>query len=251
MRRMMVVAAGFALVAAEALSQTLQKQGPVPPALAEFLKMDADQVLQRYDRNGDGVLSRKEFPPRLSRLFDRADTNGDGKLSYEEIDRLLHHLRQRFGLTAGGATASKKRPLAKESPAVAREVDDRVARILRRLDTNGDGKISREEAKGPLAENFERIDVNRDGFMDRQELRQAVVRRVQNRKAGSEASGPRAGKPDFDDLDANADGRLTPEELKGTPWESHFNEIDTNRDGKVDRKEFEAFTKKQAAEPKK
>ena len=39
---------------------------------------------------------------------------------------------------------------------------------------------------------------------------------------------------------------LTPDELKGTPFAEHFDEIDTNKDGKIDRKEFEAYLRKQA-----
>ncbi len=38
-----------------------------------------------WDANGDGFVSRDEFPERLNpRTFDRVDTNGDGRLSREE-----------------------------------------------------------------------------------------------------------------------------------------------------------------------
>jgi len=39
-----------------------------------------------------------------------------------------------------------------------------------RLDKNGDGKISRSEASGRIAEHFDVIDLNGDGFIDRDEL---------------------------------------------------------------------------------
>ena len=38
------------------------------------------------------------------------------------------------------------------------------------LDQNGDGKISRSEASGRIAEHFDVIDGNGDGFIDRYEL---------------------------------------------------------------------------------
>ena len=60
------------------------------------------------------------------------------------------------------------------------------------------------------------------------------------------AGGPAAQGPDFDALDKNADGRLTRDELKGTPYADKFEEIDTNKDGKIDKKEFAAYLKKQA-----
>jgi len=49
----------------------------------------------------------------------------------------------------------------------------RVERIFGRLDTNGDGLISREEAqKGPrMRRRFDIIDTDKDGFVSRAELK--------------------------------------------------------------------------------
>ena len=45
--------------------------------------------------------------------------------------------------------------------------------LLSMMDTNGDKKISREEAKGPLSEQFDKIDANKDGFLSKAELEKA------------------------------------------------------------------------------
>jgi hypothetical protein len=45
--------------------------------------------------------------------------------------------------------------------------------ILRQLDTNGDGQISKAEAKGPMIDHFDQIDKNGDGFVTKQELQNA------------------------------------------------------------------------------
>ena len=52
------------------------------------------------------------------------------------------------------------------------------------------------------------------------------------------------GPPDFDAYDRNADGRLSKEELQGSPWAARFAEIDTNSDGRIDRREWEAYQRK-------
>jgi len=55
-----------------------------------------------------------------------------------------------------------------------RIVVERVKGLFERLDTNKDGKITKEEAKGLLREHFDRIDRNKDGFIDYEELLQAA-----------------------------------------------------------------------------
>jgi Ca2+-binding EF-hand superfamily protein len=219
---------------------------PPPPAFAQLLKGSPEDFIKRFDRNKDGVLSKNELPPRFGPLFDRADTNGDGKLDQAEVAEMLTRLRRRLGIEPPAKAAA----LAGADTA---EADRIVERMLRQMDTDKDGKISRQEAKNNLSQNFDRIDTNKDGFLDREELRRAAVRIVTMRKG----NGPAAGKaapaqpagPDFDALDSNADGRLTRAELRGTPFAQAFDQIDTNKDGKIDRKEFAAYLRKQA-EPK-
>ena len=42
--------------------------------------------------------------------------------------------------------------------------------LLKMMDSNKDGKISKVEAKGPLNENFDKTDKNKDGFLTKEEL---------------------------------------------------------------------------------
>jgi Ca2+-binding EF-hand superfamily protein len=154
---------------------------------------------------------------------------------------------------------TQKTSAADEKPAKKKEPDNpQVERIVQnmldRFDTNKDGKISKEEAKGKLAENFDRLDVNKDGFLDKDELRRAARVMVANQAKGENAKpGPNpnrqaniAAAKDFDALDRNADGRLSREELKGTEFADHFDEMDTNKDGTIDQKEFRTYLKKKA-----
>jgi Ca2+-binding EF-hand superfamily protein len=125
-----------------------------------------------------------------------------------------------------------------------------VDSILQRMDADKDGKISRSEAKGAIAENFDRIDTNKDGFLDRKELLVAAQRRLASmgtnpgpRNPPTPPGGFQSDPLDFDALDKNADGRLTREELKGTRFYDLFDAIDKNHDGKIDPKEWEAYHK--------
>jgi Ca2+-binding EF-hand superfamily protein len=216
---------------------------------AILANMSADNFIRRFDKNKDGVLTKDELPPHLAERFDKLDTNGDGKLDREEVEAFLKRLRERM------ATAKPGKP-GMESANAARTVD----LILKRFDTNHDGKISKDEAKGPLLKNFDRIDANRDGYLDRKELlriapvlqkfmvnRVGAEQAVNKGKTNAPARPPaKPSGPDFDSLDSDADGRLSPNELKGTPLADAFDKIDANKDGKIDRKEFEAYLQREA-----
>ena len=44
---------------------------------------------------------------------------------------------------------------------------------FQKMDTNSDGKLSKEEVKGPLSNEFSKIDTNSDGFLSKEELKNA------------------------------------------------------------------------------
>jgi Ca2+-binding EF-hand superfamily protein len=104
-------------------------------------------ALARLDKDGDGLISRGEaqVAPRLAKHFDEIDTNKDGFLSKDEL-----------------AAARTKMKDA----------------IFAYIDTDGDGRISREEAaRFPrLALRFDQIDANKDGYLTKAELQAANSR---------------------------------------------------------------------------
>jgi Ca2+-binding EF-hand superfamily protein len=220
-----------------------QKGQPQKPgqAFLELLKGSPEDFLKRFDKDQKGYLVKKDLGPRMANVFDQSDTNHDGKLDRKEIAQMLQVLRQRYGVEGKTPPSDNKA-----------DVERLVAKWLADMDTNKDGKISKAEAKGPLARIFDQADTNKDGYLDKDELRRTAARFLANqpkpgqgRPPNSPAT-PAANEPDFDALDRNADGRLTRDELQGTPFYEVFDQIDTNRDGKIDRKEFTAYLRKQA-----
>ena len=100
---------------------------------------------------------------------------------------------------------------------------------LKRLDSDGDQRLSREEATlAPrLAQQFPLIDRNADGLLDREEIKAYAEQR---RALREEAMGKR-----FALLDANGDGVLAGEEIEG---KRRLERRDTNQDGRIELAEF-------------
>jgi len=67
---------------------------------------------------------------------------------------------------------------------LAHHVDD----VFARLDTDKDGRISKDEASaGPrLSKHFDKVDVDHDGFITRAELTTAIAHRAAARQAAKE-----------------------------------------------------------------
>jgi len=101
--------------------------------------------LKQADTNGDGMISREEAKalPRLLKDFDAIDANHDGQITADEL-RAFHQARRA----------------------------ERQAERWKKLDTDGDGRISRAEAQAAprLAELFDQLDANKDGFLTPDEL---------------------------------------------------------------------------------
>jgi Ca2+-binding EF-hand superfamily protein len=107
---------------------------------------------------------------------------------------------------------------------------------IMRGDTNGDGKLSREEANAAHTqradERFTRLDLDKDGFVTTEELKQAK----ETRQGGMHAKMAER----FKDADGNGDGQLSLDEAQAKlpRLAERFTEIDADKNGLLTKEEL-------------
>ena len=81
-----------------------------------------------------------------------------------------------FALCSTGASAQQgqDRGERREPPTFAQLIKD--------MDANEDGKLSEDELKGPLKENFAKVDTDEDGFITEEEFEKAPKPERPNRR---------------------------------------------------------------------
>ena len=131
-----------------------------------------------YLRGQSRSFYQKQMAERRAEEFGTLDKNGDGSLSFAEL------LGRQAGRRGDAPKTAGETPRAPAAP--GGEAGGRAAvgeRLLRTMDRNADGKISKDEWTGP-EERFTNMDANKDGIIDAAEI-QARVRGMGGR--GEEA----------------------------------------------------------------
>lgn len=178
------------------------------PLLAgcQSLPFVGNAAFDGYDPDEDGVISRQEAreSPRLEKHFNRIDTNDSGGIDPDEYAAASVYLS---GLD------------------------------FKRVDINGDGVISRREAKAmpaSLKEVFNSVDTDGDGNVSPAEYQAATVNLLEG--------------ADFASLDRDGDGVIGRDEAARMPeLQAAWSRVDTDGDGLISRQEFAAAQRGAAA----
>ena len=184
--------------------------------------------------------------PGAGKMFDRADTDKNGTLSETEVLASAEKIFARRDTNKDGALDTADARPGKGHHGKGGE--QRAARMMDRLDTDKDGKLSQDEMLARAARTFERldtdkngevtkaeVDVRREAFRDaRKAFREVKATEGEARDAARaalrDARIDRMGLRMFERADADKNGTLTKAEMETAAAEM-FKQRDRNGDG--------------------
>ncbi len=140
------------------------------------------KTLMNFDANGDGKLSKAELPERFQGIFDRGDENKDGFLTPEEIRKVVAAQTAAAAASAGpgrgdGPGGRGEGPGGRgEGPGRRGEMNFiRMDPVFAAIDADSDGTLSAEEIRNSAAA-LKKLDKDGDGQISREEAAPAMGR---------------------------------------------------------------------------
>jgi hypothetical protein len=128
------------------------------------------KTLMAFDANGDGKLSKSELPERFQGIFDRGDADKDGFLTPEEIRKMA------TAQTAASGGPGGRGPEGGRGEGPRGNMNFiRIDPVLAAVDSNGDGVISADEIRDSAAA-LRKLDKDGDGRVTREEAMPATGR---------------------------------------------------------------------------
>ena len=234
MKRVFVILSAFALMALIAM-----------PAVADDCKKPSpgERIFKALDKNSDGKICKEEAPERLKAAFEKIDADKDGGITPAEMKAAF--IAKMKEMKAKHEAAMKARGC--KPPKMPS-----VADLIKKVDKDGNGKVSKEECPKEHKAGFDKVDANGDGQVCEAELKAAIIAKMKamreshikkmremhaKRGEGHKHHHGHHRKPPcpaeiIKKLDTNKDGKVCKDEARG-PMKDHFDKIDANDDGGV------------------
>ncbi len=174
-----------------------------------------------------GPVTKEDFDARTRTRFARMDANGDGVVDTDEARKLIERRMER----RGRRWQRRRQRFAQ--------------RMMRRFDTDRDGKVTAAEFEGRVGEMFARFDLDSDGRITDADLPPMMRgREILSGKGwvGRRGHGRRGRRfmHILRDADANGDNTISLEEAQAAAAK-RFARWDRNQDGAVDKTDIDAL----------
>lgn len=235
--------------------------------------LDPGQLFERFDANKDGSLTREEAPEFVGRLFDQLGKDSLTLAEFRQAQQRREPLPGQPGQrpATGQPAAEGQRPNANQNPDQGRINEA----FFKRLDTNGDGKLTAREGSEQMQPILKaillRLGRDSDGSISQEEFgRWALqygrrsnndpaeqtpqpVRSPERPNPGNPADMPANQPGQFEApaflrvLDRNQDGALDRDELANAA--RLMESLDGNNDGRLDARELMGFQRSRDGQP--
>jgi Ca2+-binding EF-hand superfamily protein len=151
------------------------------PRAAAFREIVFVRMLKQFDENKDGKISKQEAIDGVDKIFAVVDKNNDGSLTpgeireYRQAQFKAWRDAQKDAKKDGGDDQQMSQNDGKGQPHQAKwrghrwgkrhGGDTMLAALMRRVDKDENGQISKQEADDATSRFFDRMDTNKDGFI--------------------------------------------------------------------------------------
>jgi Ca2+-binding EF-hand superfamily protein len=173
--------------------------------------------LKSADLNKDGAIDQTEFQTTRDKWFADLDADKDGFVTADELKAFGDKMHAEWAKKHGDQAAT-------DNPDANKKHGDFSQRILNRVDTDKDGKISKAEFDAEGSKLFAKLDENSDGKITESEMPQRHWARF--------------GGKMFDRMDADQDGKVTKAEFEAA-GQKLFQRMDKNGDGIIEKDEMQ------------
>jgi Ca2+-binding EF-hand superfamily protein len=222
-----ILITGVAVAALAGVAPAIAQTAPAPAPQAKTAKVTKP-------------LTRADVTQKAQQHFTKLDANKDGFLTKAEADAAVHAVHER----------------------VEQRMDRRGDATFARFDANKDGKVTRAEAEAVFAAHkgarknakaaptwdklASRLDTDKDGTISNAEF-EAGHAKFAERVAESGSKRGLAGNM-FATADSNKDGKVSLTEATAAST-AHFDKVDANKDGTLTRDEMRGLRKGTQAKP--